>query len=154
MNIDRHGPRPVSVGTEHLPHSQRPWLPLFTTVWLVLSKLGIEKESRMQTEMVRKSKQRRIVIGGSRGQNTCVLLNSERMGPLSSTPSTMEVSLACTKSWLRAFYPPTSRHTMKVLHNTSVVVLNLCRSRNFPLLELCSICLREGLGRSKPATNP
>jgi hypothetical protein len=32
--------------------------------------------------------------------------------------------------------------------------LLLCHSRNFPLLELCSICLREGLGRSKPATNP
>jgi hypothetical protein len=30
----------------------------------------------------------------------------------------------------------------------------LCHSRNFPLLELCSICWKEGLGRSKPATNP
>jgi hypothetical protein len=33
-------------------------------------------------------------------------------------------------------------------------IRRVCRSRNFPLLELCSICFREGLGRSKPATNP
>jgi hypothetical protein len=32
------------------------------------------------------------VIGGSRDQNMCVLLGSERMGPLSLTPSTMDVS--------------------------------------------------------------
>ncbi len=30
----------------------------------------------------------------------------------------------------------------------------LCHSQDFPYFELCSICLREGLGRSKPATNP
>ncbi len=33
-------------------------------------------------------------------------------------------------------------------------IRRVCHSWNFPLLELCSICSREGLGRSKPATNP
>ncbi len=46
-------------------------------------------------------------------------------------------------SWTKAF--------ILVLVNLSAC---LRCSRNFPLLELCSVCLREGLGRSKPATNP
>jgi hypothetical protein len=33
--------------------------------------------------------------------------------------------LACTRSRLRACYPPTSRHPTQVLHNTSVVIWNL-----------------------------
>jgi hypothetical protein len=33
-----------------------------------------------------------------------------------------DVSSACTKSWLSAVYPTTSRHTTQVLHNMSVVV--------------------------------
>jgi hypothetical protein len=37
---------------------------------------------------------------------------------------------ACTKSWPCAVNPTTSRHTMQVLHNTSVVVWNLYCDRN------------------------
>jgi hypothetical protein len=59
-----------------------------------------------------------------------VLLGSERMGPLSLTPTLWMFPLACTKSWLPAFYPPTSRHTTQVLHNMSVVVWNLYCDRN------------------------
>jgi hypothetical protein len=40
-------------------------------------------------------------------------------------PALLDVPPTCNKSWLRAINPTTSRHTMQVLHNTSVVVWNL-----------------------------
>jgi hypothetical protein len=34
------------------------------------------------------------------------------------------------------------------------LIANSCAHGNFRCFELCSICSKEGLGRSKPATNP
>ncbi len=43
MNIDRHGPRPVSVSTEHLPHSQRPLVIIVYHCLAGVEQIGYQK---------------------------------------------------------------------------------------------------------------
>ncbi len=47
-----------------------------------------------------------------------------------------------------------STHEIKVEKVLSTITYHCAAHGSFRYFELCSICLREGLGRSKPATNP
>ncbi len=77
----------------------------------------------------------------------CLHLSPTMYRPICTCPP-------CRKSWRKVYR---SFSAWKQAENTvyTFFFLNslqqLCRSRNF---ELCSICLWEDLGRSKPATNP
>jgi hypothetical protein len=44
--------------------------------------------------------------------------------------------------------------TFYIIFQSSKVIKKCAAHGTFRYFELCSICLREGLGRSKPATNP
>ncbi len=52
-------------------------------------------------------------------------LHSLPLGHSAKPPALLDVHHCLTNSWQRAVNPPTSRNTMQVLHNMSVVVRNL-----------------------------